>query len=61
MNFNYDLESSRWNSLPLGGRIEKFVTIGTLPARIYLEYEHNFQDNDVAPADTIRLAFVPLF
>lgn len=61
MNFNYDLEASRWNSLPLGGRIEKFVTIGGLPARVYLEYEHNFQDSGVAPADTIRIAFVPLF
>ena len=60
MNFNYDLKRDRWTSVPLGGRIEKLITIGKLPARLYLEYEHNFKDDDVAPKNTIRLAFVPL-
>ena len=60
MNFNYDLKRDRWTSVPLGGRIEKLITIGKLPARLYLEYEHNFKDDDVAPKNTIRIAFVPL-
>lgn len=60
MNFSYDLKRERWNSAPLGGRIEKLVTIGNLPVRIYLEYEHNFIDDDVAPDNTIRFGFVPL-
>lgn len=60
MNFNYDLKRDRWNSVPLGVRIEKLITIGNLPARLYVEYEHNFKDDDVAPANTIRIAFVPL-
>jgi len=60
MNFSYDVERSSWNSLPLGARLEKLVTIGDLSARVFVEYEHNFRDSDVAPADTIRIAFVPL-
>jgi hypothetical protein len=61
MVFNYDFERSRWNSLPIGGRIEKLVKIGSLSSRVYFEYEHNFQNNDVAPEDIVRIAFVPLF
>lgn len=61
MVFNYDFERSRWTSMPLGGRVEKLVSIGTLNARLYIEYEHNFKDNDVAPSDIFRFAFVPLF
>jgi uncharacterized protein with beta-barrel porin domain len=34
--------------------------IGNPPARAYLEYEHNFKDDDVAPANTFCFAFVPL-
>ena len=60
MVFNYDLERSRWNSLPIGGRIEKFVKIDSMSARVYFEYEHNFQNNDVAQKGIIRFAFVPL-
>lgn len=60
MSFNYNLENSKWTSLPLGIRVEKLVTIGKLSARLYLEYEHNFSDNDVAPKTTYRFAFVPL-
>ena len=60
MNFNYDLKRDRWTSVPLGGRIEKLITIGKLPARLYFEYEHNFIDDDVASKNTIRIAFVPL-
>jgi len=60
MNFNYDVERSRWNSIPLGARLEKLIQIGSLPARLFVEYEHNFQDDGVAAEDTIRIAFVPL-
>ena len=60
MNFNYNLKRDRWTSVPLGARFEKLITIGKLPARLYLEYEHNFKDDDVAPKNTFRFAFVPL-
>ena len=40
--------------------IEKLVKIGKLPERLYLEYEHSFKDEDIAPGNTIRIAFVPL-
>ena len=60
MNFNHDVERSRGNSLPLGAGLEKLVQIGSLSARLHVEYEHNFKGNDVAPEDTIRIAFVPL-
>jgi len=49
-----------WGSLPLGLRLEKLVTIGKLPARLYVDFEHNFADRGVAPENTIRFAFVPL-
>jgi len=60
MTFNYDVKNVRWNSVPLGVRIEKLVTIGNLATRLYADYEHNFQENDVAPNNTIRIGFVPL-
>ncbi len=60
MNFNYDLERDRWNSAPLGARLEKLVKIGDLPTRVYVEYERNFIDDDVAPKNTLRVALVPL-
>jgi hypothetical protein len=58
--YNYDLEASTWTSVPLGLRAEKLVFIGTLPTRIYLDAEYNFQDEALAPEWTFRLAFVPL-
>ena len=60
MVYTYDFEHSRWSSLPLGGRIEKLIQIGNLPARLYFEYERNLQDDDVAPKNTFRIALVPL-
>jgi len=60
MVFNYNFETSKWTSLPLGLRVEKLIKIGNLPARLFVDVEHNFADNDVAPENTIRFAFVPL-
>ena len=60
MNFNYDLKQDKWTSLPLGARLEKLVSLGKLPVRIYAEAEYNFQDAVVGPRWTYRFAFVPL-
>jgi hypothetical protein len=60
MVFNYDFENNKWASLPLGLRVEKLVTIGKLSARLYVDYEYNFNDSDVAPKSLFRFAFVPL-
>ncbi len=60
MVFNYDLKRDRWTSLPLGLRVEKLIIFGKLPARVYVDVEHNFADKDVAPENIVRLAFVPL-
>lgn len=60
MVFNYSIENSKWTSVPLGLRVEKLVKIGKLPARLYVDYEYNFADSDIAPKKTIRFAFVPL-
>jgi len=40
--------------------IEKLVKIGKLPERLYLEYEHSFKDEDIAPGNTMHIAFVSL-
>ena len=60
MAFNYNVEQSRWGSLPLGMRIEKLIKLGKLPARFMLEYEYNFADSGVAPKNTFRIALIPL-
>ena len=60
MNFNYDFKQDKWTSLPLGLRLEKLVSLGKLPVRIYVEAEYNFQDAVVGPRWTHRFAFVPL-
>ena len=61
MVFNYSFENSKWTSLPLGLRVEKLVTLGKMSARLFVDFERNFADSDVAPENTIRFAFVPLF
>ena len=61
MVFNYSFETSQWTSVPLGIRLEKLVKVGNLSARLYVDFEHNFADRGVAPENTIRFAFVPLF
>ena len=60
MMFNYDFNSSRWTSLPLGGRLGKMTKMGKLPVRLYADAEFNFADKGVAPRWTFRFAFVPL-
>ena len=59
--YNYNFEAGMWTSVPLGGRVEKLIQLGSLPARVYVDLEYNFRDTDVVPAWTWRLAFVPLF
>ena len=58
--FNYDFNSSRWTSLPLGARIGKMTKLGKQPVRFFAEAEYNFADKSVAPEWTIRFAVVPL-
>jgi hypothetical protein len=60
MMFNYDFKTSKWTSLPLGGRIGKLAKIGELPVRFFADAEYNFADSGVAPKWTFRLAIVPL-
>lgn len=60
MAFNYDIENSRWTSLPVGLRVEKLVKLGPWNARVFVEYEYNFADDVVAPKNIIRFAIVPL-
>jgi len=60
MVYNYDLKNSRWNSLPVGVRVEKLIQVGNLPIRLFVDYEHNFADSVVAPENTFRLGIVPL-
>jgi hypothetical protein len=60
MMYNYDFKSSRWTSLPLGGRIGKFVQFKKLPVRFYADAEYNFADQGVGPEWTFRFAVVPL-
>ncbi len=60
MNFNYSFESKAWGSIPLGARVGKLVTFGSLPVRFYGDAEYNFADTGVAPKWTFRFAVVPL-
>ena len=60
LTYTYNFEQSRWAAVPIGGRIEKLVRFGKLPARIYLDIEYNLLNDDIAPEWTFRLAFVPL-
>ena len=60
MAYNYDFKSDRWGALPLGGRVGKLVTLGSLPVRSYADVEYNFADSSVAPDWTFRFAVVPL-
>jgi hypothetical protein len=52
MTIVYDWEESAFTSLPLGVKLSKLVTFGTTPVQFQASYEHNFYDDDVAPADT---------
>jgi len=60
MVYNYDFNTKRWSTLPLGVRLGKLVSFGKHPVRFYADVEYNFADNVVAPAWTLRSAVVPL-
>jgi len=61
MTVTYDWEGARWSSLPLGAKVAKMLTFGGTPVQVSLQYEHDFADDAVGPADTIRLTFKFLF
>jgi len=61
MNFVYDIENSKWTNLPFGLSLEKLVHLGSRPARAFIQLEHNFKDDDLAPRWTIRFNIAPLF
>lgn len=54
MQAAYDWEESRWSNLPLGMGISKLQKFDGLPVQFSLQYEHNFADDEVAPADLVR-------
>ncbi|WP_410497928.1 hypothetical protein [Chitinibacter sp. S2-10] len=54
MQFSYDWENRRWRNLPLGLGISKTQKLDRVPVQFNLQYEHNFADKVVAPANTIR-------
>jgi hypothetical protein len=60
LQYTYNLKSSGWVDVPIGGRVEKLVQIGSLPVRVYIDAEYNLKDDDIAPEWTFRFAFVPL-
>jgi hypothetical protein len=60
MMFNYDFNTKRWTTLPLGARIGKLATFGKQPVRFFADAEYNFADTGVAPKWTFRFAVVPL-
>lgn len=60
MMFNYDLNTDKWTTLPLGARIGKLATFGKRPVRFFAEAEYNFVDTGVGSKWTFRFAVVPL-
>lgn len=55
MQITYDWRESRWSNLPLGLSVSKLQRFGKLPVQFNVQYEHNFADERVAPADVVRL------
>jgi hypothetical protein len=60
INVAYDTRRGKWTSVPLGGRLERLVTMGRLPVRLYADAEYNFVDTTYAPRWTFRFTFTPL-
>ena len=60
MKFNYNLDAKQWVAASLGGRLEKLVQFGKLPARLFVDVEYQFVDSIVAPEWTYRFSVVPL-
>lgn len=61
LTYTYNFNQGKWLDLPIGGRIEKLVKLGSLPVRLYFDTEYNLNDSDISPEWTFRFAFVPLF
>jgi hypothetical protein len=55
MNFVYDWDKGEFTSIPLGIKLAKLVRFGKTPVQFQVNYEHNFYDNGIAPADTIGM------
>jgi hypothetical protein len=55
MNFVYDWDQGEFTSIPLGIKLAKLVRFGKTPVQFQVNYEHNFYDNGIAPADTIGM------
>ncbi len=54
MSVTYDWENSQWVNLPLGLSLAKIHKFGKTPVQFSVQYEHNFQDADIAPSDVMR-------
>ncbi len=61
MSITYDWEASRFSSLPLGIKIGKLVKLGTQPLQFSFQYEHDFANDEIAPANTIQFNLKILF
>jgi hypothetical protein len=61
MSITYDWEASRFSSLPLGIKIGKLVKVGTQPLQFSLQYEHDFANDAIGPANTIQFNLKILF
>ncbi len=44
-----------FTSIPLGVKLAKLVRFGKTPVQFQVNYEHNFYDDGIAPADTIGM------
>ena len=53
MNFIYDWDRGEFTSIPLGLKLAKLVRFGGTPVQFQVNYEHNFQDDGIAPEDTV--------
>ncbi len=54
MSITYDWEADRFSNLPLGINIAKLVRFDQMPVQFSAQYEHNFADDEIAAADTVR-------
>lgn len=61
MTIAYDWEAGRFSSLPLGIKVGKLVKIGTQPLQFSLQYEHDFANDEIGPANTVQFNLKILF
>jgi len=61
MTIAYDWEAGRFSSLPLGIKVGKLVKIGTQPFQFSLQYEHDFANDEIGPANTVQFNVKILF